>query len=153
MGLKELAQMGKADVLAASLRTMAGIKEVFVLKEATTTVLLPRINGAAGGKVSQQLMVSQGNRIAVATMYGFSNDWFFASKGEDLDASKTGDVSDMFDLFDNGTAINQYPGADITQFNLAGTPLNESKIIAPVPGVNEFTTLPAVNNIIKVTLQ
>ncbi|MEO8474101.1 MAG: spondin domain-containing protein, partial [Chryseolinea sp.] len=75
MGLKELAQMGKADVLAASLRTMAGIKEVFVLKEATTTVLLPRINGAAGGKVSQQLMVSQGNRIAVATMYGFSNDW------------------------------------------------------------------------------
>lgn len=153
MGLKELAQKGNADVLAASLKTMAGVKEVYVLKDAANTVLLPRINGAAGGKVSQQLMVSQGNRIAVATMYGFSNDWFFATTGQDLEATQTGDVSDMIGLFDNGTALNQYPGAGITQFNLAGTPLDESKAIEAVPAMNEFTTLPATSSIIKVTLQ
>jgi len=56
-------------------------------------------------------------------------------------------------LYDNGTAINQFPGAGITQFNLAGTPLVESKPITEVPNPNAFTTLPAISGIIKVTLQ
>lgn len=153
MGLKELAQKGNADMLAAALKDMNGVKNVYVLKDMANTVLLPRINGAAGGKVSQQLMVGEGDRIALATMYGFSNDWFFATTGADLDAMEKGDVSSMVGLFDNGTAINQYPGAGITQFNLAGTPLEESKAIEAVPNPNEFTTLPAVTGIVKVTLQ
>jgi hypothetical protein len=56
-------------------------------------------------------------------------------------------------LFDDGTAVNQFPGAGITQFNLAGTPLNESKPISVVPNPNGFTTLPAISKIIKVTFQ
>ncbi|MBT1689327.1 spondin domain-containing protein [Dawidia soli] len=153
MGLKELAQKGNADMLAAALKDMNGVKNVYVLKDMANTVLLPRINGAAGGKVSQQLMVGEGDRVALATMYGFSNDWFFATTGADLDAMEKGDVTSMVGLFDNGTAINQYPGAGITQFNLAGTPLEESKAIEAVPNPNEFTMLPAVAGIVKVTLQ
>jgi hypothetical protein len=153
MGLKELAQKGNADVLAAALKDMAGVKAVYVLKDQANTVLLPRIAGAAGGKVSQQLMVAAGDRVALATMYGFSNDWFFATTGMDLDATQKGDVSAALGLFDNGTAINQYPGAGITQFNLAGTPLEESKTIEGVPAMNGFTTLPPTSSIIKVTLQ
>jgi hypothetical protein len=152
-GLKDLAQKGNADILAASLMTHMGIKAVYVLKEPTTKVLLPRINGASGGMVSQLLSVSKGDRIAIATMYGFSNDWFFATTGNDLDALQTGDATTPIELFDDGTSINQYPGAGITQFNLAGTPLDESKTIEGVPNPNEFTTLPAVNEIIRVTLQ
>ena len=153
MGLKDLAQKGNADVLAAALKTAAGVKAVYVLKDMTNTVLLPKINGAAGNKVSQQLTVTQGDRIAVATMYGFSNDWFFATTGQDIDATQKGDVSDMIGLYDDGTAVNQYPGAGITQFNLAGTPLDESKTIEVVPAMNGFTTLPPITSIIKVTLQ
>ncbi len=153
MGLKELAQKGDASILAAALETMSGVKEVYLLKDMNNTVLLPRINGAAGGKVSQQLTIAKGDRIALATMYGFSNDWFFASTGSDIDAMQMGDVSSNIGLFDNGTAINQYPGAGITQFNLAGTPLEESKDIVAVPAMNEFTMLPATSSIIKVTLQ
>lgn len=152
-GLKELAQKGNADVLAAALMKKAGVKNVYVLKEPSTTVLLPRMNGAAGGKVSQQLSVTEGNKIAVATMYGFSNDWFFATTGNDVGATQKGDASSAIGLFDNGTAINQFPGAGITQFNLAGTPLTESKAIQAVPNPNAFTTLPPITNIIKVTLQ
>jgi len=152
-GLKELAQKGNADVLAAALKSKSGIKYVYVLKEPTSTILLPKIGGNAGGKVSQQLTLAPGDRIAVATMYGFSNDWFFATHGNDIDANATGDFSTSITLYDNGTAIDQFPGAGITQFNLAGTPLTESKAIAPVPNPNPFTTLPAINNIIKVTLQ
>lgn len=152
-GLKELAQKGNADILAAALKMKSGIKSVYVLKEATTTVLLPRIRGNAGGKVSQPLTLASGDRIAIATMYGFSNDWFFATSGNDIDGNASGGLSSSVGLYDNGTAVDQFPGAGITQFNLAGTPLNESKAIGPVPNPNKFTTLPATDHIIKVTLQ
>jgi hypothetical protein len=156
-GLKDLAQKGNADILAAALRVKPTVKAVYVLKAPSTTVLLPRINGAAGGKVSQQLQLNPGDKIAIATMYGFSNDWFFATTGDDINLANykdgSGDVSANIGLFDNGTAINQFPGAGITQFNLAGTPLSESKPIQVVPNPNGFTTLPAISNIIKVTLQ
>jgi hypothetical protein len=152
-GLKDLAQKGNADILAAALKSKQSVKAVYVLKDATNTVLLPRINGADGGKVSQMLSVAKGDRVAIATMYGFSNDWFFATSGNDWDATQKGDLSSSIGLYDNGTAINQFPGAGITQFNLAGTPLNESKPIQSVPNPNGFTTLPAINNIIKVSIQ
>jgi hypothetical protein len=99
------------------------------------------------------LSVAKGDRIAIATMYGFSNDWFFATSGNDWDATQKGDLSSSIGLYDDGTAVNQFPGAGITQFNLAGTPLDESKPIAAVPNPNAFTTLPAINNIIKVSIQ
>jgi hypothetical protein len=152
-GLKDLAQKGSADALAAVLKTKAGVKAVYVLKDAVNTVLLPRINGAAGGSVSQQLSVVKGDRVAIATMYGFSNDWFFATSGNDWDATQKGDLSATIGLYDDGTAVNQFPGAGITQFNLAGTPLTASEVIAAVPNPNAFTTLPAISSIIKVTLQ
>src|ERR1043165_2616996 len=139
-GLKDLAQKGNADILAAALKSKPGVKAVYVLKEGKNTVLLPRIDGADGGKVWQMLSVMKGDRIAIATMYGFSNDWFFATSGNDWDATQKGDLSSTIGLYDNGTAVNQFPGAGITQFNLAGTPLNESKPIMEVPHPNGFTT-------------
>jgi len=151
-GLKELAQKGNAAVLADALKTKSGVKEVYVLAADGTTVLLPSVGGQPGGKVTQKLNVEKGDRIAVATMYGFSNDWFFASMDNGIDATTKGDVSSNIGLYDNGTALNQFPGAGITQFNLAGTPLTESKVITAVPNPNGFTTLPAINKIIRVTL-
>jgi hypothetical protein len=152
-GLKLIAQQGNADVLAAALKTKAGVKAVYVLAAATSKVLLPVINGAAGSSVSQAITVTEGDRIAIATMYGFSNDWFFASTGNGVDATQKGDISTSIALYDDGTAISQFPGAGITQFNLAGTPLAESKAIAAVPNPNEFTTLPAIQNFIRVTIK
>lgn len=152
-GLKELAQKGNADLLADYLKKMPGVKQVYVLPAPSTKVLLPKIGSQMGGKVSQQLHVATGDRLAIATMYGFSNDWFFASKDNGVDAAKKGDVSASVGLYDNGTAVDQFPGAGITQFNLAGTPLNENKPIQAVPNPNSFITLPLVSDIIKVTIQ
>lgn len=151
-GLKLLAQRGNADTLAAYLKTVVGVKAVYVLPAPTTKVLLPVISGQVGGKVSQGITASSGDRLLIATMYGFSNDWFFASTGNGVDATVKGDISTSIGLFDNGTAVNQFPGAGITQFNLAGTPLDESKMIVAVPNPNGFTTLPGISNLIKVTL-
>ncbi|HVY74742.1 MAG TPA: spondin domain-containing protein [Puia sp.] len=152
-GLKDLAQKGNADVLATSLQHKPNVKNVYVLKDPANTVLLPRINGAPGGKVSQQLHLANGDNIAIATMYGFSNDWFFATTGNDLNSVEKENGALNIGLFDDGTAVNQFPGAGITQFNLAGTPLEESKPIEPVPNPNAFTTLPPLSDIIRVSLQ
>lgn len=152
MGLRLLAQKGNADTLADALKKRPGVKAVYILKAPGTNVLLPSINGNPGGLVSQTLNVSSGDRLAIATMYGFSNDWFFASMGNGIDATAKGDMSSSIGLFDDGTAINQFPGAGITQFNLAGTPLFENIPIMPVPNPNAFTTLPSIPQIIRVTL-
>jgi hypothetical protein len=152
IGLTLLAQKGNADTLAAALMKMPGVKSVYVLPAPKTTVLLPVIGEAAGSMVSQALTVSTGDRLAIATMYGFSNDWFFASMGNGVDPTITGDITSSIGLYDDGTAINQFPGAGITQFNLAGTPLDTSQTIKPVPNPNAFTTLPSIPNIIRVTL-
>ena len=152
MGLTLLAQKGNADTLAAALKKLPGVKYVYVLPAPTTNVLLPSINGAPGGIVSQALTISSGDRLAIATMYGFSNDWFFASNGNGVDPTIKGDISSSIGLYDDGTAINQFPGAGVTQFNLAGTPLSTSQPIMAVPNPNAFTTLPALTDIIRVTL-
>jgi hypothetical protein len=146
-GLKELSQQGNADILAAFLRTKPGIKEVYVLKEPSSGVLLAKMNGQNGGKVSQKLSAKSGDRIAVATMYGLSNDWFFATKDNGIDAGTKGDVSSSINLYDNGTAMDLFPGAN-------GIPaIVESKPIQLVANPNSYTTLPAINQMIKVTLQ
>lgn len=152
-GLKELAQQGDASILADHLSALDGVKEVHVLAAENSTVLLPKAGEQPGGNVSQQLNLQEGDRLAIATMYGFSNDWFFASRGDGIEATQRGDISASIALFDNGTALNQFPGAGITQFNLAGTPLEESENIREVPNPNSFTTLPNITDIIRVTLQ
>ncbi|PPK99263.1 spondin domain-containing protein [Parapedobacter indicus] len=151
-GLKELAQMGDASKLAAYLETIDGVKEVYVLAAENTTVLLPKIGDQPGSTVSQLLKVAKGDRLAIATMYGLSNDWFFASKTSGVDATQKGDLSASIGLFDNGTAVDQFPGAGVTQANLEGTPLEESKTIEAVPNPNAFTMLPGISEIINVTL-
>ena len=151
-GLKELAQQGNAALLAAALKGRTGVKNVYILPAPGSTVLLPVIGGQAGGNVTQELSVTKGDRIAIATMYGFSNDWFFASAENGVDATQTADISGSIKLFDNGTAIDQFPGAGNTQFNLGGTTASQRNVIAEVPNPNPFTTLPLINNIIKVKI-
>lgn len=152
-GLKYLAQRGVADTLANYLKGLKGVKSVYILADPTSKVLLPVINGQAGSKVSQQLTLVKGDRLAIATMYGFSNDWFFATTSNGVDATEAGDISGSIQLYNDGTAVDQFPGAGVTQFNLAGTPLVENQPISVVPNPNAFTTLPSISNIIKINLQ
>lgn len=151
-GLKELAQQGNATLLAAALKGRPGVKNVYILPAPNSTVLLPIIGNQPGGSVSQELSVAKGDRIAIATMYGFSNDWFFASSGNGSDATQTADISSSIKLYDNGTAVDQFPGAGNNQFNLGGATATQSNVIAGVPNPNPFTTLPAITDIIKVKI-
>ena len=152
-GLKYLAQRGVPDTIAAYLKTLKGVREVYNLAASGTHVLLPMINGSAGGKVTQSLTLHSGDRLLVATMYGFSNDWFFAADVSTADLAKSRDISAATHLYNDGTAVDQYPGAGVTQFNLAGTPLVENAPISLVPNPNQYTTLPDIQQMIKISLQ
>jgi len=152
-GLKEIAQFGIAQILADHLKLIPNVMDVYVLADPVSTVLLPSIDGNPGSKVSQELNITGGSKIAIATMYGLSNDWFFATKGEDVNALRIGDISSTIGLFDNGTAIDEYPGAGNTQAALGGTPSEEMQPIMEVTNPNAFNTLPDITDIIKVTLE
>ncbi|WP_084176059.1 spondin domain-containing protein [Chryseobacterium shigense] len=148
-GLKELSQQGNADILATFLKTQSGVKEVYVLKDPATTILQPKINGNNGGKASQSLSARKGDRIALATMYGQSNDWFVASVNNGVDGSTRGDISSIMGLFDSGTLQSSFPGAHIGSQPAQA----ESQPVQQLANPNPFTTLPAVPQMIKVTIQ
>lgn len=152
-GLKELAQFGNAAILAENLLNDPDVENVYILAEASTGVLLPRVGDNPGGKVSQELEVTGGSKISIATMYGLSNDWFFATSGNDVNALRKGNVSATIKLFDNGTAVDEFPGAGASQAALGGTPIPEEEPILEVPNPNQFTTLPPIKEIIQVTLE
>lgn len=152
-GLTALAQKGDASTLQAALLQTPGVKNAYILSAVGTKILLPKINGTTGSSVSQAISVVMGDRIAIATMYGFSNDWFFASIGNGVDATVKGDVSSNIALYDDGTAMDQFPGAGIGQFNLAGMPSVTNTKISVVPNPNAFTTLPSISNMVNVTIK
>lgn len=57
------------------------------------------------------------HRLSVGTMYGWSNDGFFAFEDVGIslyngDNPVTGDITSMVQLWDAGTEVNQEPGAD-----------------------------------------
>lgn len=151
-GLMKLAQQGDATDLASALKKVEGVTNIYVLSAESSTVLLPAIGDQSGSKVTQKLQVTAGEHLAIATMYGFSNDWFFAST-DNIDPSKPGDYSSTVKLYDDGTAVDQYPGAGNSQFNLGGNVVEKDNEIQEVPNPNIFTTLPKVTDMIKVTIE
>lgn len=58
------------------------------------------------------------HKLSFATMYGFSNDGFYAPNGDgislfsDATTPVTGDITSQVMLWDAGTEMNQMPGAD-----------------------------------------
>lgn len=139
-GLKEVAQTGNATKLKASLSALDNVKEVYVLGNAPI---------APGAKEMANIKGEPGDKVAYVTMFGYSNDWFYANSPE-LMLSTKGNLTSKTVLFDDGTAMNQYPGAGNAQGLFGGTQIVEDQIIKMVG--NEFP-IPMVDQVLKVTLQ
>ena len=112
MGLKDLAQKGNASKLQESLKKMKGVKGIYI---AGTAPVGP------GQKVMTQYKAGDGDKLAFVTMFGFSNDWFYANE-QALSAKLSGDITNKTALFDSGTGVDQYPGAGNRQALFGGTP-------------------------------
>ena len=141
LGLSSLAQKGDASQLKSSLERMSNVKHVYITAD-----------GSFGPteKRDTKFAASQGDRIAYALMFEYSNDWFYANSTT-IDALTKGDLTTKTLLYDNGTALNQYPGAGNLQHKFGGTSEPEDQVIKVV-GTTEFP-VPNVSNIIKVSIQ
>jgi hypothetical protein len=108
-----------------------------------------------GQSVSIEFSAAKGEAITFATMYGASNDLFFAPGNPGIkvyDASGNpieGDVSAQVKLWDNGTRINQHPGATVTH---PGTADNKSVTEVNATDAQGNTYLPA-SELVKATLK
>ena len=66
------------------------------------------------------LTATPGMRLSLITMFGQSNDWFYAADPEGIDLFKngrpvSGDITDRFRLYDAGTEIDEEPGVGVSQ--------------------------------------
>lgn len=137
MGLKEIAQFGNVTKLQNSLKSLPGIKGVYIAGNAPVP---------PGNKITTSFKADEGDKIAYVTMFGFSNDWFYANE-QSIDANTKGDFTSRTTLFDSGTGVDQYPGAGNRQALFGGTPQSENMIISKV---GAQYPVPSVQNVIKV---
>ena len=108
-----------------------------------------------GQSTTIQFSAAKGEAITFATMYGWSNDLFFAPANPGILVYDTngnpieGDVSAQIKLWDNGTRVNQVPGAAV---NHPGTA--ESKSISEVKGVDaQGNHYVAASSLVSATLK
>ncbi|TWI88755.1 spondin domain-containing protein [Chitinophaga japonensis] len=144
-GLARIAQEGDQADLVAALEQMDGVKHVYVLNPSNTPV-------TPGNSAEAQITVAANDRIAFATMFGSSNDWFYAFDDMGISVNEKGDLTGKVKLWDNGTEINEHPGAGNHQpgFN-PGAQNPESQPIMAV-SYEAYPALPMVQEVMKVTL-
>lgn len=88
-----------------------------------------------------------GDKIAYVTMFGFSNDWFYANE-QSIEANTTGDLTSKTALFDSGTVLINIQAGN-RQALFGGTPQAESMVISKV---GTQYPIPAVQNVLKVSI-
>ncbi len=139
-GLKALAETGNPNELRDYLMTQPNVISVHV-------------SGTQSAAPSQKLEVryeaNEVYNIAYATMFGYSNDWFFTNNAV-IGANHKGNITDRTVLLDNGTAVSQYPGAGNRQAMFGGTSQAEDNVITPV---GNLYPVPAVSDMIKVEIR
>jgi hypothetical protein len=73
-----------------------------------------------GGAYEFSFTAKPGMRLSVLTMFGQSNDWFYAPKRQGIDLfvsgkPLSGDITNEFMLFDAGTEVDEEPGVGPNQ--------------------------------------
>lgn len=139
-GLKNIAQMGDAKMLMEALKKMPEVKDVYL---AGSTPIVP------GKKEMVKVDLAEEYKLAYVTMYGFSNDWFYANEKE-IPATFRGNATSNTILLDCGTGVDQFPGAGNKQALFGGTSDKEDKAIQKVAG--QFP-VPMVKDVLNITIQ
>ena len=153
--LRSQAEEGNPEALMKKFLTVLGGVNVGVF---TTPVggdkaspILP------GGAYEFKFTASQGKRLDLTTMYGQSNDLFYAPKQAiDLFDAKgnplSGDITDRFFLWDAGTEVNEAPGIGPNQAprqKAAGEGVRENGVVHIV---KDGFTYPETRDVLRITI-
>lgn len=161
IGLEQLAESGNAMVLADSIRTNA--RTMDLADNGTFTMPVgATATGAArpGSAFAYTVTATPGDHLSFATMFGMSNDWFFATRPDgialfdELGEPMRGDVTGAIGIFDAGTETDQEPaiGADTgpQQATPTSGALDPIRIVREVP--SSVYGVPATTHL-RVTLE
>lgn len=155
LGLEALAEDGDPSGLAASLAANGDVASsgAFDTPEGAGApgVALP------GGSYTFSVSASPGDYLSFATMFVQSNDLFFGPDENGLSlfpggTAVSGDVTNLIDLWDGGTEVNEAPGTGPNQAPRQAGPNTGPVENGPVQIVNDAFTYPATNQLVRVTI-
>lgn len=158
-GLEPLCEDGNPSILAAHLRAAAGVQASGVFN---TPVGDETPGPATPGKAFEFTVTAPpGARLYLASMFGQSNDLFYAPDengialfgvgGKPVDGELT---SRMF-LWDAGTEVNEEPGAGPNQAPRQSAPntgVDEHGVVRRIDRVKDGFTYPPTAQVIRVTI-
>jgi hypothetical protein len=154
-GLEQQAEDGNPSMLAASLADNDYVISYGVFN---TPVGDDNPGPATPGKAFEfTFMASPGDHLSLTTMFGQSNDLFYAPGEVGIPLFRDhkpmhGDITRYFKLWDAGTEVNQEPGLGSDQAPRQSAPnTGESEHKRVLPVHDEYT-YPATDEVIKVTI-
>ncbi|HKX84579.1 MAG TPA: spondin domain-containing protein [Pyrinomonadaceae bacterium] len=153
--LEAQAEDGNPELLAKKLLTKLGSLYIGVFNKPVGTDMAAPI--LPGGAYEFTFRAEEGMRLNLISMFGQSNDLFYAPKESfDLfDASGnplSGDLTDRFLLWDAGTEVNQAPGVGDEQ-----APRQKEKNTGKAEGgkvalVKDGFTYPETKDVLRITI-
>lgn len=118
-GIEAIAEDGNPDKLATSLKQQSGILSSDTFKTAVGAL---KAGGIRPGQAFEfTVKAAPGQKLSLVTMFGQSNDWFYAPDEAGIalfDAQGkpiSGDVSAQINLWNDGTEVDEEPGIGPTQ--------------------------------------
>ena len=110
-----------------------------------------------GGAYEFTVTAKPGMRLSVVTMFGQSNDWFYAPKRQGVDLFPngkplSGDITLEFMLFDAGTEVNEEPGVGPNQAPRQSGPNTGAAENGKVHAARESTFFTKTGQLFRVTI-
>ena len=158
VGLEAQAEDGDPSRLAASIGKAKGVLASGVFN---TPVGDDKPGPALPGKAYEfSFAASPGHRLTVTTMFGQSNDLFFAPGDEGIALFEAGepvrgDLTGSFQLWDAGTEVNEEPGFGPNQAPRQAAPNtgpSERSPVRRIQDVHDGFAYPRVEQVIRVTI-
>ena len=116
----------------------------------------------SGESVSFTFNAEPGDHLQIMTMFGQSNDWFYAFSGNGLDLFNgddpiNGDVTSSIVLYDAGTEMDEFPGFGLTQkvdhlTTIDIGPVDPVDAIKVAASRHTTFNIPTASSVIKVTV-
>lgn len=157
-GLEAQAEDGDPSKLAASVKKAKGVAASGVFD---TPVGDDKPGPALPGKAYHfTFQASPGDRLTVTSMFGQSNDLFYATGDDGIalfekGAPIQGDITSRLQLWDAGTEVNEEPGFGPNQAPRQSGPNtgpSERKPVRRIEDVKDGFAYPSVDQVIRVTI-
>ena len=157
-GLEAQAEDGNPASLAASLSKAKGVVASGIFD---TPVGDDKPGPALPGKAYEfTFQASAGERLTVTTMFGQSNDLFYAPEDDGIALFEngrpiSGDITRRFYLWDAGTEVNEEPGFGRNQAPRQAAPNtgpSEHEPVRRIEDVKDGFEYPSVERVLRVTI-